>query len=72
MTSKTPKTSSSSKVTKPRPTKVTAGVKRAVRRDGSRPWFRPAIWVTERVDGLELIGRGRDEDRTGKPANDQA
>jgi GrpB-like predicted nucleotidyltransferase (UPF0157 family) len=28
--------------------------------------FQPAIRVTARVDGLELIGRGRDADRTGE------
>ena len=37
-----------------------------VRRDAATGRFRPAIRVTERVDGLELIERGRDDERTGQ------
>jgi hypothetical protein len=29
--------------------------------------FRPALQVVERVDGLELLERGSDEERTGQP-----
>lgn len=35
-------------------------------RDAATGRFRPAIRVTERVDGLELIERGRDDERTGQ------
>ena len=37
-------------------------------RDAATGRFRPAIRVTERVDGLELIERGRDDERTGQRA----
>ena len=60
------RTSTSTTGTSPRERRPGGSVRGHVRRDATTGRFRPPIRVTERLDGLELIERGRDDEWTGQ------